>query len=278
MRSPDAGRLSAYIDDLSLSDGTYDFRGRVFDRAGNERVSDRREDGVKMQLTLPVRQASSLRVSAPARQRAGCKKRSKRARCKRRGAGRNVALRGTTGVLSGILTASSGPVVGALIGLLEEVRTGGGLRPIGTVRTDQAGRFRHELSRGPSRTIRFRYDGTPLIKPAVRDVKMLVPARSTIHASRAFLRNGQTVRFQGRLLGGRVPEGGKLVDVQAFYRAKWRTFAVPRTDGAGRWSLTYRFEATRGLVRYRFRARIRREAAYPYELGYSPIVAVTVRG
>jgi hypothetical protein len=31
-------------------------------------------------------------------------------------------------------------------------------------------------------------------------------------------------------------------------------------------------------VRYRFRALIRREAAYPFELGRSPAVVVTVRG
>ena len=47
---------------------------------------------------------------------------------------------------------------------------------------------------------------------------------------------------------------------------------------AGRWSYLYRFEATRGLVSYSFRARIRREAAYPYELGHSRTVRVTVRG
>jgi hypothetical protein len=75
-----------------------------------------------------------------------------------------------------------------------------------------------------------------------------------------------------------VPDGGKLIDLQAFYRGQWRTFATPRSDGRGNWSFRYRFEATRGLVRYRFRARIRREAAYPYELGYSRAIAVTVRG
>jgi hypothetical protein len=46
----------------------------------------------------------------------------------------------------------------------------------------------------------------------------------------------------------------------------------------GRWSYDYRFEATRGVVTYRFRARIRRKAAYPYELGRSRVVRVTVRG
>jgi len=90
--------------------------------------------------------------------------------------------------------------------------------------------------------------------------------------------NGDTVSFSGALRAGPVPDGGKLIDLQAHYRGRWRTFATPRTDAAGRWSYPYRFEATRGLVIYRFRARIRREAAYPYELGHSRVVRVTVRG
>jgi hypothetical protein len=84
--------------------------------------------------------------------------------------------------------------------------------------------------------------------------------------------------FSGRLSAGPIPDGGKLLDLQAHYRGSWRTFATPRTDARGRWSYRYRFGATRGTVRYRFRARIRREAAYPYELGYSRTVGVTVRG
>jgi hypothetical protein len=86
------------------------------------------------------------------------------------------------------------------------------------------------------------------------------------------------LRRPGALRGGYVPEGGKLVDLLAYYRGQWRTFATTRTVAAGRWSYRYRFGATRGLVRYRFRARLRREAAYPFELGYSPVVRVTVRG
>ena len=116
------------------------------------------------------------------------------------------------------------------------------------------------------------------MKPAAAQVTVLVRARTAIAVSRRLLRNGDTVRFSGRLLGGPVPDGGKLIDLQAHYRRQWRTFATPRTDAGGRWQQDYRFEATRGLVRYRFRARIRREAAYPYELGYSRVLSVTVRG
>ena len=107
---------------------------------------------------------------------------------------------------------------------------------------------------------------------------MLVRARSSIAVDRRFALNGQAVRFRGRLARGPIPDGGKLIDLQAFYRGRWRTFATPRTDSRGRWSYDYRFEATSGIVTYRFRARIRREAAYPYELGRSRVVRVTVRG
>jgi hypothetical protein len=107
---------------------------------------------------------------------------------------------------------------------------------------------------------------------------MLVPAASSMSADRRTVRNGEAVSFNGRLVGQHVPDGGKLIDLQAYYRGGWRTFATPRTDSRGRWFYRYRFGATRGTVRYRFRARIRREAAYPYELGYSRRVVVTVRG
>ena len=46
----------------------------------------------------------------------------------------------------------------------------------------------------------------------------------------------------------------------------------------GRWSYRYRFTATRGTVRYRFRARVPREAGFPYTSGASRRVPVTVRG
>jgi hypothetical protein len=86
------------------------------------------------------------------------------------------------------------------------------------------------------------------------------------------------VRFSGRVRGGPFPEAGKLVNLQAFYRGRWRTFALPRTDGRGRWSHRYRFGATTGRVRYSFRALIPREDGYPYGPGRSRTVEVVVQG
>ena len=68
------------------------------------------------------------------------------------------------------------------------------------------------------------------------------------------------------------------MNLQVHYRGRWRTFATPRANGRGAWRFTYKFQATRGLVRYRFRAQVKREAAYPYETGVTPVVTVVVRG
>ena len=85
--------------------------------------------------------------------------------------------------------------------------------------------------------------------------------------------------FRGRLKGGRRPAGGVLVELQVRSRGKWRTFAQPRADGRrGAWRYQYRFETVSGGARFRFRARVRRQAGYPYATGHSRPITVRVRG
>ena len=93
------------------------------------------------------------------------------------------------------------------------------------------------------------------------------------------LRGSGTIRFSGRLrtLGTKLPPGGKIVDLQAAQGGRWSTVDTTRATGrTGTWRATARFRGTPG--RYPVRLRIRREAAYPYELGRSRVVRVTVRG
>jgi hypothetical protein len=273
------GTLVGTVDDLRLPDGQYEVRAHLRDRAGNERTGDRRRDGSKMQIRLPLRLASSVVLSK--RSRPQCRRsRNPRRRCRpHRRAGSRIVVQGRTAHVDGALRNRLGePIAGARVSVSEQLRTGGGWRQVARLESDRLGRFSMAIPPGPSRSIRFGYGGTRLVKPATGEVRMRVPAASSIGVNRRSVRNGQAVLFSGRLAGGHVPEGGKLIDLQAFYRGGWRTFATPRSDGHGRWSYRYRFGATRGVVRYRFRARIRREAAYPFELGYSRRVRVTVRG
>jgi hypothetical protein len=257
--------LETRIDDLTLPDGIYELRARVRDVAGNERTGTRRTDGSPMRLVLPLRAGGAIALSARR-----CKAKGRRCRAVR-------SIRNGMRV-HGRLTANGGPVPNTTVTVLSRPRTGGLFEPIATLRTDPDGRVSYRAGSGPSRTLRFRWAGTGTARPAAADIEVRVPARSSIEVDRRRVRNGDSVTFRGRLAGRPLPEGGKLVDLQVKLRGRWRTFAAPRADSAGRWAYAYRFEATRGLVRYRFRARIRRETAYPYELGHSRSVRVTVRG
>jgi hypothetical protein len=155
---------------------------------------------------------------------------------------------------------------------------GGAWIPVASLNTSSKGGFAYVAPAGVSRALRFSYAGTPTIRAAERDVIIGVAAVTSVRASRTALRNGQAVRFSGKLRGGAVPAGGKLLELQVLLRGSWRTFATLHSDDRGRWRYTYRFASTSGRVTYQFRAQIPREATYPYASGASRRARVTVRG
>jgi hypothetical protein len=73
-----------------------------------------------------------------------------------------------------------------------------------------------------------------------------------------------------------VPARGRVLDLQAFERGRWRPFDTVRTSGKGRFSTTYRFTSgARGT--FRIRVRVRPSSDYPFTLGYSRVVRIRVR-
>ena len=159
-----------------------------------------------------------------------------------------------------------------------ERRAGAAPVDLASVRTDARGRFSVTVPAGPSRELSVRYPGAPGLLHRVRELALRVPASATIHAARATLSGPGAIRFSGRLraLGTSLPPGGKIVDLQASQRGRWSTVATTRTTGPnGAWSALARFRGTPGA--YPVRLRIRREALFPYELGYSASVVVRVR-
>jgi hypothetical protein len=262
------GRFVAELDDAILA-GPYELRARVVDRAGNEAVGDRRRNGSPAIVDVSALRATTrLAVGIVT---AGSGARALTAATI--GFGKGATARGT------LLRGSGAPVARATVEVYSRPASAGapfGL--LGRVRTDALGAFGYPIRPGASRTLRFRYAGSALDRPSSRDVTVRVPAAATIRASKRSVRNGQSVTFSGQLLGKPFPRGGKLLDLQAFYRGRWRTFATPRAGSNGAWRYVYRFGATRGRLVYRFRVLVRRESAYPYELGYSKTTSVTVRG
>lgn len=292
-----SGRVVARIPDSSLPDGAYELRATLRDVAGNEGVVDHDRAGRPEVLTLPLRSATRIRgtglldrfarVCRTRRVRVRGRMRRRRV-CHTRRTGFTAAelaaapLRigfGQATLIRGVLDTYQGrPIGGAKIDVLERVRPAADFARATTVRADAAGRFEYRVAAGPSRTLRFSYDGDDVLLPTGADARVQVPASSTLTVSRRKAVNGGRVLFSGRLLGAPIPAGGRTLDLQAHYRGAWRTFATPRTRSDGRWRYAYRFGATTGRVVYRFRAEIQSELGYPYELGFSPSVAVVVVG
>lgn len=170
------------------------------------------------------------------------------------------------------------PLAGAPVVVEARPRSGGPFAVLRTMRTDPLGNFRATIPAGPSRTVRFRFAGSETVRPVAGRLVARVRAAARLRVDRRRVRNGQSVRFSGRLLGRPIPAAGKLVALQARVGRRWRTFATPRANARGVFRHRYRFTSTTGVRRYAFRALVTREAAYPYERGASRTVRVLVRG
>ena len=271
----ESGGFSGVIDDGALRRGTYELRARAVDAAGNERSVDTR-DGEAMVLALPLRIRTKLAVgkARTTRARGRRRARSRLVRSPHVPFGRRVLLRGR------LTMPGANPIQDAELEVWrKDALPNAAWRRVGTVRTSRTGRFRYRAGRGPSRTLRFRYPGTQTIRSKVSDVDIRVHSSSSIRVGPRRVLNGDYATFHGRVHGRPFPAAGKLVELQVFTRRRWRTFAQPRANPqTGLWRYSYRFEAVSGRVTFRFRARIRKETDFPFELGRSRQVRVTVRG
>lgn len=269
--SIDGARLRARLEDERLRDGVYDLRAYAADAAGNERTSTTRTDGTAAEVTLPIRIKTRLRIALVKRVHGKVRARSRSEHRIRYG--RGALFRGR------LATRERNPIQDAEILVFSQARRDGApTRLVATLKTSRRGGFAFRAPKGVSRTIRFRYAGTGTVRSATRDIGLLVRARTTIRPNRRSFVNGETMRLRGKLRGRSIPPEGKLVELQVLLRGRWRTFATTRAARNGRWYYDYRFDGTRGRQTYRFRARVPREATYPYETGGSRVVRVHVRG
>jgi protocatechuate 3,4-dioxygenase beta subunit len=271
--------FSARLDDETLPDGIYEIRARATDSAGNERSTYREPAGNHAIRKVPSRVdtrlvAGQIKIVSARRTRSG------RRRTRRVIVVRPKILFGRTIRIRGRLTMAGGnAVANAAIEVWEQGLRGAVSRRVAVIGTDHSGRFTFKALRGPSRTLRFRYPGTAVVRARSTEVHLRVKGSSTIGVNRRRVVNGEDIVLSGRVRGGPLPAVGKLVQLQAYSRGRWLTFATPRASrDTGRWAYRYRFTATRGTVTYRFRVRVPQEAGFPYISGVSRSVRVNVRG
>ena len=169
-----------------------------------------------------------------------------------------------------LVNPSGSPIARAVLTVQSQTAVpGASLANAGQIVTDSDGRFSYLVPVGPSRTIRIGYRSynADAFFADTSDVRVLVNAGVTMKATPKKVHNKHATVFTGRLLGKPLAKRGVIVDLQVFFRHAWHTFAAPRANRRGVYRFKYRFMA--GAATWRFRARVRRESSYPYELGYS---------
>lgn len=245
-------RLAADIDDGSPR-GLYELRAVAADAAGNRSIVSGPE------LSLPVRRATRLDAAIVER---AVRRTTARAR------------HGSLVVVRGRLTAAGTPLANRRIAVRRVSRTRASWLP--AVRTDARGRIATLLRARTSTVIRLRFTGDDRLLPSTRRLAIHVPAPVTITTARRVVHGGERVTFDGRVRGGAIPRRGKLVEIQAHFRGRWRTISAVRSARTGRWRFAYRFQASGQRARHRLRARVPTEAGYPFAAGASRPIRVTV--
>jgi len=182
-------------------------------------------------------------------------------------------------VLSGrLVTAQGQPITGARVDVLSQRRSAGApLTQLLQVTTDGSGAFRYEAPAGPSRMVRFGYRARIGDTEFARttDVVIRVVAGVELRVNRRTMRNGQTLRYVGRLAGPATQ--GTIAEVQVRNGHRWQIVCSVKADARGRFACAHRFTRTFVPTTYTFRARVRRQAGFPYEPARSSLRRVHVR-
>ncbi|WP_155891773.1 Ig-like domain repeat protein [Conexibacter woesei] len=269
----DGGRMSVNLPDETMPDGPYDLRAQAVDAAGNEKTTTTLAGGTPMTVTLPLRSPTRL---------AGGRRQTRHSHRKRvTYLATRVRLRYATRTrLSGRLADKDNKsMAGTSIAITQLIDGARDWTPVRTIKTTKSGSFSFRTAkRGPSRTLRIRYEGTPTVRPSYVDVHLGVEASTTLRLSGRHFRAGRVrtrhgVRFSGTLRGGYVTPN-KLVQLWVKVNGDWQLFGDARARPNGSWTRIFVFKGR--PERYRLRAIIPPDAGYPFVTGKTPITTVVV--
>lgn len=249
------GALEARVESTAVPPGRYEFLAQATDVAGNLASTTRRRDGQPMVLTFPLK--SGVRLTgylAPG------------------GGHRKTIAYGRRSKVAGRLSDRAGqPLAGEEVTVVEHFGSGALIdRRVRTVRTDSAGRWRERIPAGPSRRITATYVGSPrYIADVARVGTLAVRTKVGLRLSRRRVPEGRRVVFKGRVrhFAARIPDGGKLVELQVKAGHSWDTIRhAIHTNADGRYRVRYRFARFyTSNVRFRFRLKVLREQGWAYK-------------
>jgi hypothetical protein len=184
-----------------------------------------------------------------------------------------------------LMTEDGQPIANAPVDVEVSIKGSGEWKRLSTSKTDASGHLAASISAGPSRTLRLSYHHTENLADAQSPlVNIKVKATSTIRALAAKARNGQWVRFAGRVLGGHLPAGGYPLTLEGYnpIKKKWIPVAsrgLKADAKTGKWRASYHFTATTGTVTYKFRLSMPGGVVgAPWEAATTGTVKVQVTG
>jgi hypothetical protein len=178
----------------------------------------------------------------------------------------------------GRLTGPGGvPITGARIDVLATpAYAGSRVAALASPLTGPEGRFELQLPADTSsRTLRFEYS-SDMDSPPVVTKTLTLSVRAGVRLSIAprTASVGRSIYFSGRLRGGPIPRGGKLLVLEARSPGgSWLEFDVIRSNARGAYHASYRFKFP-GPAYYQFRVLCEAEADYPFATGSSRVVGV----
>lgn len=179
--------------------------------------------------------------------------------------------------VAGRLTAPGGaPIAGAVVAIVSTAGYQGARAVVlAPAHTGADGRFTVRAAPGDSRTLRFSYSArTGEAAVVSHSLVLTVRAAITLTIAPRTASVGRQIHFKGRLLGGPVPAGGKLLVLEARSPGgPWIEFHVARSARDGRYAAGYTFRLP-GPHTYQFRVVCEHEADYPYAAGASRVIGV----
>lgn len=169
------------------------------------------------------------------------------------------------------------PIEGARIDVMATpAYAGARAAAMGSPVTGADGRFSMVVPAGASsRTLRFGYSDHVGLAPVVTQTLALsVRAGVVLSIAPRTASVGRSIYFSGRLRGGPIPSGGKLLVLEArSLGGAWLEFDVIRSNARGRYHARYTFKFP-GPEEYEFRVLCQAEADYPFATGSSRVVGV----
>jgi len=188
------------------------------------------------------------------------------------------ARHGQAVTVYGLASAAGAPLAGQPVQILAAPAIPGArYQLVGTATTGPDGQFAFRLPPGPSRLIEASYAATATTAAAASaPIRLLVPARVRIRVGPRRARWGGVIRISGRLLGGYVPAGSKLIRLNVGIGHVGRIVGLPDITRAGRFHIRFRLFPGRGRLRLWFSVSTLPEASYPWAPATSRRVTVAI--